>query len=229
MMTSSPTQTSGGKPFCMEPQNSSACGAGFFLNKHSMKFEPCPDGKFVVPWWHFINLPSRKWEVATTFGCLLWWNGFFRGLWVRSLYHQYPKCTHGMFGTVGRGGITSHSFSSMKSKRRCHNLQSNPIGIYQRITPLQTRTTCYQGKTWRLTKTIILPGWIFFQGSEDAFRFVTNFRPRSKLVYFIRCRLCWFLQTGLGKPLHCDTRRTKLVNKGFTRIYVCVVTYYFID
>ena len=49
MMTSSPTQTSGGKPFCMEPQNSSACGAGFFLNEHSMKFEPCPDGKFVVP------------------------------------------------------------------------------------------------------------------------------------------------------------------------------------
>ena len=85
-----------------------------------------------------------------------------------------------------------------------------------------------QRKTLRLIKKIVLPGWISFKGSEDAFRFVTNFRPRSKLVYFIRCRLCWFLQTGLGKPLHCDTRRTKLVNKGFTRIYVCVVTYYFI-
>ncbi|CAH3118120.1 unnamed protein product, partial [Pocillopora meandrina] len=48
MMTSSPTQTSGGKPFCMEPQNSSACGAGFFLNKHSMKFEPCPDGFYCL-------------------------------------------------------------------------------------------------------------------------------------------------------------------------------------
>ena len=84
-----------------------------------------------------------------------------------------------------------------------------------------------QRKTLRLIKKIVLPGWISFKGSEDAFRFVTNFRPRSKLVYFIRCRLGW-LQTGLGKPLHCDTRRTKLVNKGFTRIYVCVVTYYFI-
>ena len=84
-----------------------------------------------------------------------------------------------------------------------------------------------QRKTLRLIKKIVLPGWISFKGSEDAFRFVTNFRPRSKLVYFIRCRLGW-LQTSLGKPLHCDTRRTKLVNKGFTRIYVCVVTYYFI-
>ena len=185
MMTSSPTHTSGGKPFCMEPQNSSACGAGFFLNKHSMKFEPCPDGKFVVPWWHFINLPSRKWEVATTFGCLLWWNGFFRGLWVRSLYHQYPKCAHGMFGTVGRGGgITSHSFSSMKSKRRCHNLQSNPIGIYQRITLLQTRTTCYQGKTLRLTKKIILSGWIFFLRIWRHFSFCNELQAEIKTCLF---------------------------------------------
>ena len=28
---------------------------------------------------------------------------FFRGLWRRSIYYQYPKCGHGMVGTVGRG------------------------------------------------------------------------------------------------------------------------------
>ncbi|PFX16850.1 putative white-brown complex homolog protein 30 [Stylophora pistillata] len=44
MVTSSPTQRSGGKPFCMKPQNSSACEAGFFFNKLSMKPEPCPKG-----------------------------------------------------------------------------------------------------------------------------------------------------------------------------------------
>lgn len=44
VMTSSPTQRSGGKPFCMKPQNSSACEAGFFLNKLSRKLEPCPKG-----------------------------------------------------------------------------------------------------------------------------------------------------------------------------------------
>ena len=48
MMTSSPTQRSGGKPFCMKPQNSSACEAGFFFNKSLKRLEPCPDGKFVV-------------------------------------------------------------------------------------------------------------------------------------------------------------------------------------
>ena len=74
-------------------------------------------------------------------------SGFFRGLWVRSIYHQYPKCAHkcahGMVGTVGRGGdyfpLPIHPLKT-KSKRCCHNLQSNPFGIYQRIAPLQTRT-----------------------------------------------------------------------------------------
>ena len=47
--TSMSDKISRGKPFCMEPQNSSACKAGFFFSKHSMKVEPCPDGKLVVP------------------------------------------------------------------------------------------------------------------------------------------------------------------------------------
>lgn len=35
----------GGKPFCMKPQNSTACEAGFYLNNVTKKVEPCPDGK----------------------------------------------------------------------------------------------------------------------------------------------------------------------------------------
>ncbi|KAL9979697.1 hypothetical protein ACROYT_G017399 [Oculina patagonica] len=32
------------KPFCMKPQNSSACEAGFYFNPVIRKVEPCPDG-----------------------------------------------------------------------------------------------------------------------------------------------------------------------------------------
>ena len=121
---------------------------------------------------------------------------FFRGLWRRSIYYQYPKCGHGMVGTVGRGrgGVrgktTSHSFSSMKSKQCCHNLQSNPIGIYQRIAPLQTRTTCYQGKKWRLTKKITQPGLIFCLSIPRCFPFCNELQVGIKTCLIYYCRLC---------------------------------------
>ena len=41
------TQERWRKPFCMKPQNSSACEAGFYFNKFTRKVEPCPDGKVV--------------------------------------------------------------------------------------------------------------------------------------------------------------------------------------
>ena len=116
----------------------------------------------------------------------------------------------------------------MQSTRCCHNLQSNAIGIYQQIAPLQMRNTCYQGKTWRLTEKIFLPGWIFFLRIRRRLPFCNELQAEIKTCIFYRCRLGWFLQTDLGRPLHCDTRRTKLVNEGFTRIPACVVTYYFI-
>ena len=33
------------KPFCMKPQNSTACEAGFYFNDVTKHVEPCPDGK----------------------------------------------------------------------------------------------------------------------------------------------------------------------------------------
>ena len=35
------------KPFCMKPQNSTACEAGFYLDPFTKQVEPCPDGKVV--------------------------------------------------------------------------------------------------------------------------------------------------------------------------------------
>lgn len=32
------------KPFCMKPENSTACEAGFYLNSETKQVEPCPDG-----------------------------------------------------------------------------------------------------------------------------------------------------------------------------------------
>ena len=58
--------------------------------------------------------------------------------------------------------------------------------------------------------------------------FCNELQAEIKTCIFYHCRLGWFLQTDLGRPLHCDTRRTKLVNEGFTRIHACVVTYYFV-
>ena len=34
-----------GKPFCMKPQDSAACEAGFYLDSVTKQVEPCPDGK----------------------------------------------------------------------------------------------------------------------------------------------------------------------------------------
>nr|XP_058973128.1 uncharacterized protein LOC131799421 [Pocillopora verrucosa] len=59
MMTSSPTQRSRGKPFCMKPQNSSACEAGFFFNKSLKRLEPCPDG-FYCPQDQLCIIPCPK-------------------------------------------------------------------------------------------------------------------------------------------------------------------------
>ena len=33
------------KPFCMKPQNSTACEAGFYFDNLAKQVEPCPDGK----------------------------------------------------------------------------------------------------------------------------------------------------------------------------------------
>ena len=33
------------KPFCMKPQNSTACEAGFYFDNVRKQVEPCPDGK----------------------------------------------------------------------------------------------------------------------------------------------------------------------------------------
>ena len=58
---------------------------------------------------------------------------FFRGLWRRSIYYQYPKCGHGMVGTVGRGRVaaikesTLHSFTTIEVSDRCRKTKVGVI------------------------------------------------------------------------------------------------------
>ncbi|XP_048580438.1 putative white-brown complex homolog protein 30 [Nematostella vectensis] len=48
-----------GKPFCMQPWNSSACQAGFFYNKTEGKAQPCPEG-FYCPVDKLCIIPCPK-------------------------------------------------------------------------------------------------------------------------------------------------------------------------